>query len=66
MALHAQAARHQLGCLIGGEAGAAMVLEAAEAMKDVRRRGVPERYADDARARAKLALEPKGRPGASA
>ena len=45
MALHAQAARHQLGRLIGGEAGAAIVLEAAEAMKTCGVR-VPERYAD--------------------
>ena len=44
MALHAAAARHRLGLLLDGEAGAAMVKSAEEAM---RTRGVrvPERYA---------------------
>ena len=44
MSLHAAAARHQLGSLLG-EAGAPMGLEAAEAMKTMGVR-VPERYAD--------------------
>jgi hypothetical protein len=44
MSLHAAAARHQLGRLLGGDAGDAMVLEAAEAMKTLGVR-VPERYA---------------------
>ncbi len=44
MALHAAAARHRLGLLLGGEAGAAMVESAEESM---RTRGVrvPARYA---------------------
>jgi serine/threonine protein kinase len=44
MALHAESARHQLGCLLGGEAGAAMARDAAEAMKTLGAR-VAERYA---------------------
>jgi eukaryotic-like serine/threonine-protein kinase len=44
MALHGAVARHQLGSLVGGEAGSAIVLEAAEAMKTLGVR-VPERYA---------------------
>jgi hypothetical protein len=44
MALHAAAARHQLGSLLG-DAGAPMVLDAAETMKTLGVR-VPERYAD--------------------
>ncbi|HTB74369.1 MAG TPA: protein kinase [Polyangiaceae bacterium] len=44
MALHAAAARHRLGTLLGGEAGAAMVHDAAEAMKTMGVRA-PERYA---------------------
>ena len=45
MSLHAAAARHQAGILVGGEAGHAMVIEAEEAMKS---RGVrhPARYAE--------------------
>ncbi len=44
MSLHAASARYQLGCLLGGGAGAVMVQEAEETMKA---RGVrtPERYA---------------------
>ncbi len=44
MSVHAGAARHELGSMLGGEAGASMVHEAEEAMKA---RGVraPERYA---------------------
>jgi hypothetical protein len=44
MALHAAAARHELGLLIGGEEGGALVREAEETMKT---RGVvvPSRYA---------------------
>jgi eukaryotic-like serine/threonine-protein kinase len=44
MALHAAAARHELGLLIGGEEGGALVCEAEETMKT---RGVvvPSRYA---------------------
>ena len=45
MALHAAAARHQLGSLLGGEAGSALILEAADAMKTLGVRA-PERYAD--------------------
>ncbi len=44
MALHAEAARYQLGALVGGEEGDARVLEAADAMKGMGVR-VPERYA---------------------
>ena len=44
MAMHAAAARHQLGVLLGGEDGAARVHDAAEAMKTMGVR-VPERYA---------------------
>ena len=44
MFLHAEAARHQLGTLLGGQQGATMVSEAAEAMK-ARGVRVPERYA---------------------
>jgi eukaryotic-like serine/threonine-protein kinase len=44
MALHAECARHQLGCLVGGEAGDAMVREATEAMKTLGVR-VAGRYA---------------------
>jgi eukaryotic-like serine/threonine-protein kinase len=44
MSVHAAAARQKLGSLIGGEAGDAMALEAAEAMKTLGVR-VPERYA---------------------
>lgn len=44
MSLHAAAARHRLGLLLGGDQGAAMVDEAEEAMK-ARGVRVPERYA---------------------
>jgi serine/threonine protein kinase len=44
MSLHAAAARHQLGRLLGGDAGDAMALEAAEGMKNLGVR-VPEHYA---------------------
>ena len=44
MNLHAAAARHRLGLLLGGNQGAAMVDEAEEAMK-ARGVRVPERYA---------------------
>ncbi len=44
MSLHAEAARNQLGWLLGGEAGEAMVVEAADAMKTMGVRA-PERYA---------------------
>ncbi len=45
MALHTEAARHQLGSLIGGEAGDALVVQATEAMKAMGVR-VAIRYAD--------------------
>ena len=44
MALHAAAARRQLGMLLGGEPGGAMAAQADEAMKTLGVR-VPERYA---------------------
>jgi eukaryotic-like serine/threonine-protein kinase len=44
MALHAASARRQLGVLLGGDAGAAAVAQAEEAMKALGVR-VPERYA---------------------
>jgi hypothetical protein len=44
MSLHAEAARRQLETLLGGEQGARIVSEAAEAMK-ARGVRVPERYA---------------------
>jgi hypothetical protein len=44
MSLHAAAARHQLGRMLGGDAGDAMALEAADAMKTLGVR-TPERYA---------------------
>jgi eukaryotic-like serine/threonine-protein kinase len=44
MSLHAGAARHRLGLLLGGDAGDAMVSEAAETMKTMGVRA-PERYA---------------------
>jgi hypothetical protein len=44
MALHAAAARHCLGVLTGGEAGAALLRDAQDAMK-TRGVAVPDRYA---------------------
>jgi hypothetical protein len=44
MSLHAGAARHRLGLLLGGDAGDAMVIEATETMKTMGVRA-PERYA---------------------
>ncbi len=44
MALHAAASRRQLGVLLGGESGAAMVAQAEETMRTLGVR-VPERYA---------------------
>ena len=44
MGLHAASSRRQLGVLLGGDDGAAMVAQAEEAMKGLGVR-VPERYA---------------------